>query len=118
MTDTLLSWLKMNRRRAKIQSSTWFNRLAAWMTTYAPSGCLYLNALTSFPDNKDVRDATVQYKSELIQIMAARSGRKDLAHELFLLHEGASAAWPVVGEQAIHSAISVAKKIIRGESDE
>lgn len=60
----------------------------------------------------------MQYKSELIQIMAARSGRKDLAHELFLLHEGASAAWPVVGEQAIHSAISVAKKIIRGESDE
>ncbi len=95
-----------------------FNRLAVWMSTHAPGGCLYLNALTSFPDNTDVRDATVQYKNELIRIMAARSGRKDLAHELFLLHEGASAAWPVVGKQAIHSALSVAGKILRGESDE
>ncbi|WP_205747802.1 TetR/AcrR family transcriptional regulator [Desulforhopalus sp. IMCC35007] len=95
-----------------------FNRLAVWMTSYAPHGCLYLNALTSFPDNKNVRDATMRYKNELIQVMAVRSCRKDLSHELFLLHEGVSAAWPIVGKQAIHSAIAVAEKIMEGENNE
>ena len=95
-----------------------FGRLADWMTTYAPNGCLYLKALTSFPDNKDVRDAAVQYKKELIQVMAHRSGQKALANELFLLHEGASAAWTIIGIEAIHSAVSVAVKIINGGSNE
>ncbi len=95
-----------------------FNRLADWMTTYAPNGCLYLNALTAFPDNKDVKDATVQYKNELIQVMAQRSGHGSLAGELFLLHEGASAAWPVVGMQAMYSAVSIAEKIMnRGKNE-
>ncbi|MGB3209452.1 MAG: TetR/AcrR family transcriptional regulator [Desulforhopalus sp.] len=95
-----------------------FDRLADWMKTYAPSGCLYLNALTAFPGNKDVRDATLQYKNELIQVMAKRSGYEGLAAELFLLHEGVSAAWPVVGMQAIHSAVSIAEKIISRGSNE
>ncbi len=95
-----------------------FDRLAVWMTTDAPNGCLYLNALASFPGNKDVRDATVQYKQELIKVLGRRSGLNNLAHELFLLHEGASAAWPIVGIQAIHSAKSVAMKIINGEKNE
>lgn len=55
-------------------------------------GCLYLNALASFPDNKDVRDTTVQYKKEPIKLMAIRSGQKTLSNEFFLLHEGASVA--------------------------
>lgn len=95
-----------------------FARLADWMNTGAQNGCLYLNALASFPGNKDVRDATVQYKQELIKVLDYRSGKKGLAHELFLLHEGASAAWPIVGIDAIHSAVSVAVKIINGESNE
>ncbi|MFT5701620.1 MAG: AcrR family transcriptional regulator [Desulforhopalus sp.] len=92
-----------------------FGRLADWMTSDAPNGCLYLNALTSFPGNKDVRDATLQYKNEIIQLLGRRSGQKGLANELFLLHEGASAAWPIVGIQAIHSAVSVAVKNYGGE---
>jgi len=95
-----------------------FGRLADWMTVHAPNGCLYLNALTAFPGNSDVRDATVQYKSELIQVMAERSGYEDLAGELFLLHEGASAAWPIVGMPAIQSAVSISEKIINGESND
>jgi AcrR family transcriptional regulator len=95
-----------------------FGRLADWMNTYASNGCLYLNALTSFPGNREVRDVTEQYKIELIQIMARRSGQRGLATELFLLHEGVSAAWPIIGMQAIHSAVSVAVKIINGGSNE
>ena len=95
-----------------------FGRLADWMTANAPNGCLYLNALTSFPGNKDVRDATVQYKKELIKVMAHRSGQKALANELFLLHEGASAAWTIIGVEGIDAAASAAVKIINGGSNE
>ncbi len=94
-----------------------FGRLGEWMTMHAPNGCLYLNALTAFPDNPEVREITVQYKRELVQILAKRSGRKGLANELFLLHEGASAAWPVIGMQALDSAASLALKIINGENN-
>ena len=73
-----------------------FGRLADWMTSNAPNGCLSLNALASHPGNKEVRDSTMRHKNELIQMMARRSGQPALSNELFLLHEGASAAWPVV----------------------
>jgi hypothetical protein len=41
-----------------------------------------------------------------------------LSNELFLLHEGASAALPVVGMQAIQSAEAAALKLIDGGGDE
>ncbi len=117
--DRYLSFLAENEPPPGIDSIIHlFGRLADWMTAYAPHGCLYLNALTSFPGNAGVRDATEQYKHELIQLMADRSGQKSLANELFLLHEGASAAWPVIGMQAIHSAKSVAVKILNGGNNE
>jgi AcrR family transcriptional regulator len=89
-----------------------FGRLADWMTAYAPNGCLSLNALASHPGNKEIRDSTLRHKHELILIMARRSGQPALSKALFLLHEGASAAWPVVGIQAIESAQAVALKLI------
>ena len=93
-----------------------FRRLADWMTTYAPNGCLSLNALASHPGNEDVRDSTLRHKEELIKMMARRSGQPTVSKELFLLHEGASAAWPVVGIQAIQAAEATAIKLIDGGS--
>lgn len=117
--DRYLSFLAENEPPAGKDSIIHlFGRLADWMTTYAPNGCLYLNALASFPGNKDVRNATVQYKKELIQVMALRSGQKTLANEFFLLHEGACAAWTIIGIEAIQSAASVAEKIFNGGSNE
>lgn len=117
--DRYFSYLAVNEPASGKESIIHlFKRLADWMSSYAPHGCLYLNALAAFPGNNDVRNATMQYKRELIQIMARRSGKERLAGELFLLHEGASAAWPVIGMQAIHSAASVAEKIINGEENE
>ncbi len=95
-----------------------FHRLAHWMTTYAPNGCLSLNALAAHPDNDEVRDSTKRHKQELIEMMARRSGRPEWSNELFLLHEGASAAWPVVGIQAVQSAEAAALKLINGEGDD
>jgi AcrR family transcriptional regulator len=95
-----------------------FGRLTDWMTSNAPNGCLSLNALASHPGNMAVRDSTLCHKNELIQMMARRSGQPALSNELFLLHEGASAAWPVVGIQAILSAEAAALKLIDGGHDE
>ena len=95
-----------------------FRRLADWMTAYAPNGCLCLNALASHPANTDIRNSTRRHKEALIQMMARRSGQPVLSKELFLLHEGASAAWPIVGIQAIESAAQAALKLIDGGSHE
>jgi hypothetical protein len=45
-------------------------------------------------------------------MMSHRSGQPALSKEFFLLHEGASAAWPIVGNQAIQAAETAALKLI------
>lgn len=95
-----------------------FRRLTEWMQAYSPNGCLSLNALSAYPGNFDVRDSVKRHKNELIQMMARRSGRPALANELFLLHEGASAAWPLAGIQAIQAAETAALKLIDGGDDD
>ena len=93
-------------------------RLGDWMAAHAPYGCLSLNALAAHPGNQEVRASTMRHKRDLIQIMARRSGQPTLAKALFLLHEGASAAWPVVGVAAIRSAEAAAVTLIEGGSDD
>ncbi|MFA0724661.1 TetR/AcrR family transcriptional regulator, partial [Vibrio sp. 10N.222.49.E5] len=39
--------------------------------------------------------------------------RDDLASELFLLHEGVSSAWPVLGEEAVTSAQNMVTKLLK-----
>ncbi|MFT5720596.1 MAG: AcrR family transcriptional regulator [Motiliproteus sp.] len=92
-----------------------FQRLAAWMTHYAPHGCLSMSALGAFPGNPLIHERVKRHKEEMIELMARRSGREEVARELHLLHEGASAAWPLLGMQAIHSAEKIALLLIRGE---
>ena len=94
-----------------------FRRLADWMQAYAPNGCLSLNALAAHPGNIEIRESTKRHKEELIQMMAIRSGQPELSKELFLLHEGASAAWPLVGSQAIQAAQTAALKLLNGDND-
>ena len=95
-----------------------FHRLAGWMKLFAPNGCLYLSAMAAYPGNNAIRNSTKRHKNELIHMMSRRSGRPELAKELFLLHEGVSAAWPVVGVQTFKAAEKIALKIIDGGRDE
>lgn len=94
-----------------------FHRLAEWMKVYAPNGCLSLNALAAYPGSEEIRNATKRHKKEILHMMRRRSGRPELADELFLLHEGVSAAWPVVGAQAIKASENIAMKLFDGGSD-
>ncbi|TVU70066.1 MULTISPECIES: TetR/AcrR family transcriptional regulator [Cobetia] len=83
-----------------------YQRLAHWMQYEAPNGCMSVNALAAFPDNADVRDAVQRHKQEILQWLGERSGQPALATELFLIHEGASSAWLVLGKAAIEAARS------------
>ncbi len=51
-------------------------------------------------------------------LMGRRSGRTALSMELFLIHEGASAAWPLVGMEARRTAETAALKLMNGDNDD
>ncbi|UPR32158.1 TetR/AcrR family transcriptional regulator [Vibrio crassostreae] len=90
-----------------------FNKLQQWMEEYAPHGCLSMNALAAFPDNELINQAVIEHKKEVQALMAKQSQREDLASELFLLHEGVSSAWPVLGEEAVASAQNMVTKLLK-----
>lgn len=81
-----------------------FTMLGYWMAEYAPNGCMSVNALAAFPENNLVYQAVKTHKNDVQRFLGVQSLREDLAVPLFLLHEGVSSAWPVIGDEAIQSA--------------
>ncbi|PTP68664.1 TetR/AcrR family transcriptional regulator [Vibrio splendidus] len=109
-----LSLLLEDSPRSGYQAITHiFNKLQQWMEEYAPHGCLSMNALAAFPDNELINQAVIEHKKEVQALMAKQSQREDLASELFLLHEGVSSAWPVLGEEAVASAQNIVTKLLK-----
>ncbi|BCR04474.1 hypothetical protein DESUT3_15430 [Desulfuromonas versatilis] len=91
-----------------------FHRLADWMRQKAPHGCLSVNAFAAYPSSLAIRDAVKLHKDELVRLLARRSGREALGWELFLIHEGVSAAWPLVGMRASEAGETAVLKLIDG----
>lgn len=89
-----------------------FDNLGRWMQEFAPNGCLSLNALAAFPDNDDIRQAVALYKHDVSRILGERSGRNDLALDLFLLHESASATWSLLGRKGLLRAQKIALSLV------
>lgn len=85
-----------------------FDVLGGWMKEHAPKGCLSVNALAAFPDNVEINSTVEQHKQQVIESLAKLSGHEDLSDALFILHEGTTTAYPILGE----SAITVAKVAI------
>ncbi|MEZ9482641.1 TetR/AcrR family transcriptional regulator [Vibrio splendidus] len=109
-----LSLLLEDSPRSGYQAITHiFNKLQQWMEEHAPHGCLSMNALAAFPDNELINQAVIEHKKEVQALMAKQSQREDLASELFLLHEGVSSAWPVLGEEAVASAQNMVTKLLK-----
>ena len=81
-----------------------FNKLELWMNEFAPHGCLSMNAIAAFPDNDLINKAVKKHKEDVLQFLGQQSKRNDLATVIFLLHEGVSTAWPVLGRKAVTSA--------------
>ncbi|MDX1486538.1 MAG: TetR/AcrR family transcriptional regulator [Alphaproteobacteria bacterium] len=89
-----------------------FGRIEAWMKSECGTGCLFLNALAAHPSNSDIRAVVVRQKNETRSLLGRCAGRPDLADALFLLHEGATAAWPLMGGEATRAAKDSALKLL------
>jgi AcrR family transcriptional regulator len=94
-----------------------FRRIEDWMAGECGTGCLFLNALAAHPSSGDIRRAVERQKNGTRSLFGRRAGRPELADELFLLHEGATAAWPVLGSKAIRTAQGAALKLICENGD-
>lgn len=94
-----------------------FGRIEDWMKGECGTGCLFLNALAAHPWNSRIRDTVTRQKDDTRSLLGRCSGRPELADALFLLHEGATAAWPLMGSEAIRTARNSALKLL-GESGE
>ena len=90
-----------------------FGRIEDWMKGECGTGCLFLNALAAHPSNSRIRGTVTRQKDGTRSLLGRRSGRPELADALFLLHEGATAAWPLMGSQAIRTARESALKLLR-----
>jgi len=94
-----------------------FGRIEEWMKGECGTGCLFLNALAAHPSNSEIRDTVIRQKDDTRSLLGRCSGRPELADALFLLHEGATAAWPLMEGEAIRTARDSALKLLCGGGD-
>lgn len=90
-----------------------FNRLQEWMKSYAPNGCMSSNAIAAFPEHDVITQVVRDHKESVREFLGKQSLCENLASELFLLHEGAACAWPVLGSKSIDAAQLAALKILK-----
>jgi len=81
-----------------------FDRLEQWMKAFAPHGCMSMSAVAAFPDDPVIASSVQKHKQEVRHFLGQQSQREDLATAIFLLHEGVTSSWPVLGTKAIISA--------------
>lgn len=89
-----------------------FGRIEDWMNGECGTGCLFLNALAAHPSSVEIRKTVERQKAETRSLLGRCAGRPDQADVLFILHEGATAAWPLLGPEAICTARTSALKLV------
>jgi AcrR family transcriptional regulator len=98
-------------------------RLGDWLSEVANTGCLFLNALSEYPNSDAIRETVVAHKAQLAEVFSARLKHiapdrdlPDLADTLFLLHEGMTQAARLQGRgRATQSALSAARAALKAE---
>lgn len=98
----LLSAEQTSRRKDSLLAI--FRQLENWMQTQAPTGCMSMSALAAYPGNSLISEAVKQHKHDLLALFVTLCGDEALAMQIFLLHEGLSAAWPVIGASSFEAA--------------
>lgn len=88
-----------------------FEKLDQWMAEFAPNGCLSLNAISAFPEDRDLKETVRRHKQEVRDLLDQLSQRDDLSTELFLLHESVSSVWPTLGKASVISAQKIIKQL-------
>ncbi|MGL6312983.1 TetR/AcrR family transcriptional regulator [Vibrio sp. WXL103] len=90
-----------------------FERLEHWMETEAPNGCMSTNALTDFADNPEISQVVSEHKQQVRAYLASLCGCEQLGGAIFLIHEGASNAWPLMGKATIDIAKYTVNQLIK-----
>ena len=89
-----------------------FNKLEQWMKEFAPHGCMSMNAMAAFPDDPVIINSVKKHKQEVQYFLGQQSQREDLATAIFLLHEGVTSAWPVLGKKTIIAAQTALSQLL------
>lgn len=89
-----------------------FKRQTLWMKEFASNGCLFMNALTAFPQDESLCGLVKKHKQDIVRVIQQMGYPQDQAQELFLVHEALSSTWPLLQEQAAATAQNMALKII------
>lgn len=89
-----------------------FERLSLWLSTFAPRGCMSLQALASYPGNQQIEAAVNEHKHAVWSWLNEKLQDEVLSNSVFLLHEGMSSAWPTLGDKALTAAKSTLNTLL------
>jgi AcrR family transcriptional regulator len=103
--------IALNGREAALLSV--FDKLANWMEDCAPTGCMSMNAISAFPENSQIITTVDTHKKEVRDLLSRLAGSEELGTAIFLLHEGVSTSWPLLGHESIDSAKSTLKMLMK-----
>jgi len=78
-----------------------FDRICHWMTTNAPEGCIFQNALAAHPHSPELGDLLLAHKRDIGLRLAETIGQPNQAATMRQIHEGAIQSWVFQGEEAI-----------------
>lgn len=84
-----------------------FVRLHHWMQESAQNGCLSIQAISTFPSSDEIRSAVAQHKADILELFTRLAESEEAGLRYFLLHEGVSNAWPIIGYESVNAAINM-----------
>ncbi len=79
-------------------------RVADWMRTEAPQGCLFHAAVAAAPDDPALREMLSRHKSQMARAVATACGLEGREPELTLILEGLTQSWVTMGDAALTAA--------------
>lgn len=87
-----------------------FKQIGFWMGEYAPSGCLFHNAVAAYPNSKALSALLTRHKFEVANSLTTALDLKGYEDELLLIHEGLTQSWPLLGDKTL----LIANKLVSG----
>ncbi|WP_428671710.1 TetR/AcrR family transcriptional regulator [Roseibium sp.] len=86
-----------------------FDKLGGWMKMTAGKECLFRQALAANPDSTEIEATVKRHKGEMLKFFGELSGQAAFASTLYLLHEGVTACYAELGDEAVENA----KRLVR-----
>ncbi|MBO9421337.1 MULTISPECIES: TetR/AcrR family transcriptional regulator [Stappiaceae] len=94
-----------------------FDKLGGWMRMTEGKECFFRQALAANPDSTDIAETVNRHKSELLTFFGNLSGQMQFASTLYLLHEGVTASYAELGEQAVEDAKRLVRQMFKSANE-